>query len=191
MAMSPRMKFLLRNLLKGFIWLFIVLGLFLLFEEIVISKNPELWLERFYSKPLIIYMVYFASEFFFGIFPPELFMIWALHKGGTWHYVFNVAFFAVVSYLLAYLNFLIGQFFHKRVLFRYVRKKYFRDVWPLLNKYGLFLIIVAALTPVPWSATSLVVGSAGYPSRKFLFYAISRLIRYAVYGFIVFQTHHI
>lgn len=191
MVISPRIKFFLRNLLKGFVWLFIVLGLFLLFEEIVISKNPELWIQRFYARPFFIYLIYFGSEFFFGIFPPELFMIWALHKGGTWHYIFNVAFFAIVSYLLAYANFLIGQFFHKKVLFRYVRKKYFREGWLLIKKYGLFLIIVAALTPVPWSATSLLVGSAGYSSRKFLIYGISRIIRFAVYGFIVFQTHHL
>jgi membrane protein YqaA with SNARE-associated domain len=97
----------------------------------------------------------------------------------------------VVSYLLAYINFLIGQFLYNRVTFRYIRMKFLKKTWPLLKKYGIFLIIVAAMTPVPWSATSLLVGSAGYPSGKFLFYGISRLIRYAVYGFVVFQSHQI
>ena len=92
---------------------------------------------------------------------------------------------------MAYLNFLIGQFFYRRVTFRYFRAKYLKDTWPLLKKYGIFLIIVAALTPVPWSATSLLVGSAGYPSKKFLKYALVRILRFAVYGFIVFQTHQI
>lgn len=189
-VLSPRLKFLLRNLLKGFFWLFILLGLFLLFEEIVISKNPELWIERFYADPLIIYLIYFGSEFILGILPPELFMIWALHKGGVGNYILNVGFFALVSYAMGYLNFLIGQFLHKRVIFRYVRIKFLKDTWPMLKKYGIFLIIVAALTPVPWSAVSLLVGSSDYPSRKFLFYACSRLIRFAIYGFLVYQIHH-
>ena len=190
MTFSPRIKFLISNGIKGLIWLSVLIGAYLLFEEIVISKNPEIWVERFYSKPLIIYLVYFFSELFFGIFPPELFMIWALKKGGMIQYIFHVGFFAIVSYAMGYLNFLVGQFIYKRVLFRYIRRRFFRESWPQLKKYGLFLIIVAALTPLPWAAVSLLVGSAGYPSKKYLVYALSRILRFALYGFIVFQTHH-
>lgn len=190
MTISPRTKFLLINGIKGFIWLSALLAAYFLFEGIVISKNPDLWVKRFYSQPELIYLIYFFSELFFGIFPPELFMIWALNKGGLLQYVFNVGFFAVVSYALGYINFLIGQFLYKRVIFRYFRKRYFKESWIQLRKYGLFLIIVAALTPLPWAAVCLLVGSAGYPTKNFLIYALSRILRFAVYGFIVYQTHH-
>lgn len=175
----------------GLAWLAVLLGVFFLFNEIVISKDPDVWIERFYAKPEIIYMIYFASEFFFGIFPPELFMIWAYNKAGVGHYFMNVAFFAVVSYAMGYITFLIGQFLYKKVAFRFVRRRFFKEQWPLLRKYGLFLIIVAALTPVPWSGTSLLVGSAGYPSKKYLLFALFRIVRFAVYGYLVYQTHQI
>lgn len=191
MRLSSRMQFLLKNGLKGLAWLAILLVAYFFFEKIVISKDPDMWVERFYARPLIIYLIYIGSEFFFGIIPPELFMIWAVNKANIANYFFNLAFFGIVSYALGYLTFLIGRFMFKRVTFRYVRIKFLKQSWPQLRKYGLFIIIVAALTPLPWSAICLLVGSAGYPTPRFLRYALFRLLRFAVYGFIIFQTHQI
>ena len=167
------------------------IGAFFLFEEIVISKNPDAWVERFYGRPGIIYTIYFLSEFFFGIIPPELFMIWAINKADLPHYILNVGVFAGVSYIMGYLTFLIGQFLYNRVSFRYFRMKFLKQLWPLLRKYGIFLIIVAALTPLPWAGVSLLVGSAGYPTNRFLRYALFRILRFIIYGFIIYQTHQI
>ena len=191
MKLSPRIQFLLSNGLKGIVWLVVLLAAYFLFEEIVISRNPDVWIEKFYARPLIIYLIYSASEFFFGIIPPELFMIWAVNKADTLHYFYNLIFFAVVSYIMGYVTFLIGQFFYKRDFFKRFKKTLLKEQWPLLKKYGIFLIIVAALTPVPWAAVSLLVGSAGYPSKRYLKYALFRLLRFAVYGYIIFQTHQI
>lgn len=56
--------------------------------------------KNFYARPLVIYLIYFGSEFFFGIIPPELFMIWVLKKGGVINYTHTVAMFAAASYAL-------------------------------------------------------------------------------------------
>src|SRR5690606_3564245 len=143
------------------------------------------------ARPVVVYLIYIGSEFFFGIIPPELFMIWAVKKGSVAYYFLNLTFFGIASYLLGYLNFLIGKFLYKRVFFRYVRIKFLKTLWPQLKKYGIFLIIVAALTPLPWSATCLLVGSAGYPGERFLRYSLFRILRFAVYGYVIFQTHQI
>jgi membrane protein DedA with SNARE-associated domain len=189
MEENNRMKFLIKNGLKGIAWLAVLLLAYFLFDWLVISKNPDAWVERFYAKPIIVYSIYLGSEFFFGLFPPELFMIWAYNKSDTAHYILNVSFFAAVSYAMGYLTFLIGQFLHKRISFRYVRRKFLTQQAPLLKKYGLFMIIVAAMTPLPWSAVCLLVGSSGFSSGKFLKYALFRVLRFVIYGFIVFQSH--
>jgi len=191
MNISPRIKFLIRNGLKGIAWLVIILAVFYLFKDVIIEKNPEFWVKRIYGKPLVIYGTYLASEFFFGIIPPELFMLWAINKGSYLHYFFNILFFAGVSYAMGYFTFLIGQFLSRLKYFRFIRFKFLKESWKLLRKYGLFLIIVAAMTPIPWSAVSLVIGSAGYPSKKYLKYALFRILRFALYGYIIFQTHQI
>jgi membrane protein YqaA with SNARE-associated domain len=89
---------------------------------------------------------------------------------------------------MGYANFLIGQFLAGRTFFRIFSDRYLGKTLPLLRKYGMFLIIIAALTPVPWSASGLLVGSAGYPSGKFLLFSLSRIVRFAVYGFFVLQA---
>lgn len=189
MKLSPRIQFLLINGLKGFVWLLILLGAYFLFKEFVISHAPDEWMDKVYAKPMLVYLVYCISEFFFGIIPPELFMIWAINKDTIAHYFLNLAFFAGISYFMGYLTFLIGRFFYKRDGLKRFRNTLLKEQWPLLKKYGLFLIIVAALTPLPWAAISLLVGSAGYPSKRYLKYALFRFLRFAVYGYIIFQTH--
>ncbi len=189
MKISPRMQFLLKNGLKGLAWMAVLLGSYFLFKEFVVFENADVWVARFYARPYIIYAIYFASEFFFGIIPPELFMIWAIHKAGLMHYVLNIAFLAVVSYAMGYLTFLIGRWLYNRASFRWFRMRFLKELSPLIRKYGIFLIIVAALTPLPWAGTSLFVGSAGYPSGRYLRYALFRLLRFAIYGYVVYQTH--
>jgi len=168
-----------------------ILALYFLFKEVVLSHAPDEWVEQFYARPGIIYLIYGLSEFFFGIIPPEFFMIWAINKADALHYLINLAFFAGVSYTMGYLNFLIGQFFYKNETFKYLKRKILKDSVAMVKKYGIFLIIVAALTPLPWSAVSLLVGSAGYPSKRYLKYALFRFLRFAVYGYIIYQTHQI
>lgn len=189
MKLSARMQFLLKNGAKGVAWLLLLLAAYFLFKELVLSRAPDAWIDQVYARPMLVYLVYCFSEFFFGIFPPELFMIWAINKDTVAHYFINLAFFASVSYAMGYLTFLIGQAVHKRPTFRLFRIKFLKEMFPLLKKYGLFLIIIAALTPLPWAAISLLVGSAGYPSKKYLKYALFRFLRFAVYGYIIYQTH--
>ena len=191
MKISSRVRFLIRNGLKGLIWFAVLIIGYWLFRTTIFSQNPEYCLEQFYSQPGIIYIIYAGSELLFGIIPPELFMIWAVNKADVTHYWWNLGFFAIVSYAAGYVTFLLGQFIHKRVTFRYIRIRFFKNLWPKFRKYGLFLIIVAALTPLPWSAVSLLVGASGYPAQRFLRYALFRIVRFAVYGFIVYQTHQI
>lgn len=186
----PRAKFFLVNLLKGLIWLSLIIGAYVLFMELVYKDNPEYWIEKFYSRPLQIYGIYIFSEFCFGLFPPEIFMIWALHKGSTLHYVFNVLFFVGVSYVAGLTAFLLGKYLQRVLYYRYLQRKFFSRYLPLVRKYGIFLIIVAAATPLPYSATSLVVGASGFKTRIYLLAALSRIARYAIYGYIIYQTHH-
>ncbi len=189
MRLQKKFKFLFKNMLKGLLSLAVLAVLYLLAKEYITIDNQDIWLERFYSRPLLIYGIYIGSEIFFGLFPPEIFMLWAYFKGGTWHYVFNLIFFAGVSYGAGYLAFLVGRYLHKVVMFRFLGRKFFSKYWPLFRKYGSFLIITAALTPLPWSLISMLVGTTEYPMNKYLNFALFRLLRFVVYGLIVFQSH--
>ncbi|MGQ7869882.1 VTT domain-containing protein [Sunxiuqinia sp. sy24] len=189
MKLRIKFKFLFKNILKGLLWMAVLAALYLLAKEYVVADDHDIWLERFYSRPMLIYGIYIGSEVFFGLFPPEIFMLWAYFKGDVWHYVFNIMFFAGVSYAAGYLAFIIGRYLRKMVLFRFLGRKFFSKYWPLFRKYGSFLIITAALTPLPWSLISMLVGSTEYPMKKYLNFALFRILRFGIYGYIIFQSH--
>lgn len=189
MKLHFKFKFLFKNIIKGLLWMGFLIILYVLIKEHIIQENHEVWLEQSFSRPIAIYSIYLGSEVFFGILPPELFMLWAYHKGNLLHYIFNVLFFAGISYAAGYLAFIIGRYLRKIVLFRYFGRKLFRKYWPLFRKYGSFLIITAALTPLPWSAISMLVGSTEYSMKRYLYFALFRILRFIVYGYLIYQTH--
>lgn len=189
MNKNPKINFLLKNLLRGLIYTIIIAAIYLLFKKLFIENNEEVWLEHFYSNPTLVYLIYVGSEIFFGIIPPEFFMLWAYNKADLIHYVFNLAFFAGVSYGAGYLGFLIGRFLRKTVIFKYMGEKFLKNYWSLFRKYGSVLIIAAALTPLPWAAISILVGSTEYRMKRYLYFALFRILRFILYGYIIFQTH--
>lgn len=189
MTTRIKVRFLLKNLLRGVLYAAIIAIAYLLFKTYIIEENQQVWIERFYSQPLLIYLIYIGSEVFFGLFPPEFFMLWAFHKGDTLHYFLNLAFFAGVSYGAGYLAFLIGRYLRRVLIFRYMSRRFFSHYWPLFRKYGSVLIIAAALTPLPWAAISMLVGTTEYPMKRFIAFAFFRIFRFALYGYIIFQTH--
>lgn len=189
MINQSKTVFLLKNLGKALIYA-AVLGLaYYLFNEYIIAENREVWLEKFYSNPTLIYLIYIGSEIFFGLFPPEFFMLWAYHGGDLAHYILNLSFFAGVSYGAGYLTFLIGRFLRRTLIFRYMSRKFFMKYWPLFRKFGSVLIVAAALTPLPWALISMLVGSTEYQAKRYTYFALFRILRFIIYGFIIFQTH--
>ncbi|MFV0345929.1 MAG: hypothetical protein ACK5IQ_06735 [Bacteroidales bacterium] len=185
--MSENTKFLLKNALQGLLWMIIMFFFVYMALKWMPIETPS-WLLAHGNQPFYVYGVYILSEVFFGIIPPELFMIWATGFGRVGIYIANVALLATISYVAGYLAFLCGRYLNKVVTYRFIRKKYFAKYWPLVHKYGVFLIIVAALTPLPYSGTSLLIGATGCPQPKYLLYALTRFIRFAVYGLIVYQA---
>ena len=57
---------------------------------------------------------------------------------------------------------------------KYIIGKYERKI----NMYGGIAVVIAALTPLPFSATSAVVGAIGYQNSRYFLYALARFLRY-------------
>ncbi|MBN1180916.1 MAG: VTT domain-containing protein [Bacteroidales bacterium] len=184
---KEKYSFLFRNLLKGFIWLIIIVGGFIVLSKVI---NPDYtrWLEPLYSSPAKVYTVFCLSELLFGIFPPELFMLWALKYYEPSQYVFIIAVLTGISYAAGAIGYGFGRYLNTTKMYRYLRKVRLRKYENQLLKYGLYLIIVAALTPVPYSAICMLVGSVGYPVKKFFIYSGFRIVRFAVYSYFVWEA---
>ncbi len=179
--------FFLRNMGKGILWLVILIVAFAFIREnIDISFKEKL--EPFFDNTPLILTIYALSEFFFGIIPPELFMLWALRMGNFIDYGLYIFLFATISYLAGFVGYLFGAYLETTLYFRYVRKRFLGKYHSLLQKFGFFLILVSAMTPLPFSAISMLVGSLHYPMRRYLLWALSRFIRFTVYAIIIWEV---
>lgn len=188
--MSDREKFwfFVRNLGKGLLWLSLLIGGFILLKD-RIDLNYLQWLSPIYEEPFLVYLIYSTSELFFGIIPPEIFMIWSLRLGKLASYALNVGALAVISYVAGVLGYLIGNYLNHTRLYDYLQKNLFGHYERYFQRFGGFLIVVAALTPLPFSGVSMLVGSVEFPAKKYLLFASARFIRFAAYSYIVWQAN--
>ncbi len=186
-----RYRFFLKNLVRGLLWLAAIVALFILFQEHGFSNQFKEYLQPLYDKPLLMYLIYTLSEIFFGIIPPELFMIWGTKLGSILIYTEVIILLALISYSAGVIGFLFGKFLNRTLFFRFARRKYFEKYQKLLHRYGFFLLIVASLTPVPFSAICMLVGASSYPARKFFLYTLFRFLRFGVYSVVIWQSQGI
>jgi len=180
--------FLFQNLAKGFLWLGLLIIAFMFFKKNV-SVDYLDWLSPVYERPLLVYLIYAGSEILFGIIPPEIFMIWALQQGKLLTYVQIIMLLAVLSYLAGILGFLAGRYFHNTQFFKLLKDKIFGKYDVYLYRFGAFIIIVAALTPLPFSGVSMLIGSVDFPFKKYLIFAMARFIRFLAYSIVIWQAN--
>jgi membrane protein DedA with SNARE-associated domain len=184
---KDRANFLFRNLLKGLLWFAILLIIYILLKDRVVI-HPESWLGRVSDNILAVYLIFLASEVIFGIIPPEVFMAWAAEPGDAIYYIYTVTFLAFISYGAGVLGYWFGRFINKAVFYRYARIKFFNQYEVFFRRFGGFLIFVAAVTPLPYSAVCLMVGSVKFNFKSFLLISLTRFLRFGVYSYILWQA---
>ncbi|HAA12558.1 MAG TPA: hypothetical protein DCE41_13020 [Cytophagales bacterium] len=185
---SERTRFLVKNLLRGLLSLVILVVGFVLFKKYV-DLDFTAWLQPLYDNPAWVYLIYTISEIMVGIIPPELFFMWALNTGSAVEYAGIVAALAALSYVAGLIGYWVGNRFSRRRFFRIIRVRFIRRYERYFDTFGAFLIIVAALTPLPFSGIAMLVGSVGFNFRKYCLYASIRFVRYAAYSFIIWEAN--
>ncbi len=169
------------------VWFAALILIFIAARE-YLNLNPA-WIEALYDRPELIYSIFIFSEVIFGIIPPELFMIWSFEGGITDSYTVNVLFLSILSYAAGVLGYYIGSSCRVMPIFQSVEEKYLHKYKAELKRYGGFLVIAAALTPLPFSAVAMAVGVFKYPFKYYLLYSLTRFLRFGVYGFILWLSH--
>ncbi|HHP7242282.1 MAG TPA: VTT domain-containing protein [Cyclobacteriaceae bacterium] len=186
--MDDKTRFLITNLIKGLAWLAVLIGLLIYAKNKLNFDFFEL-ISPISEKPFLIFSIFFASEVVFGIIPPEIFMFWSLRNGLVSHYVGNIITLSVLSYISGYIGFFIGSYLNQTRLYRILKINFLGKYERLLNKYGGFLLIVAALTPLPFSGICMLIGAVKYPIRKFFTFTLFRFLRFIVYSYIIWEAN--
>lgn len=188
MSRKEETSFFLRNLFRGIIWLTV-----LVVAYILIKRNVEIdyinVIQPLWDKPVLIYGIFTASEILIGIIPPEIFMMLSAERNILTDYVSSIIILSFISYLAGFAGYWIGIYFNHTKYYRFLKRRFFGKYEKYLNKFGVFLIIVASLTPLPFSGIAMLVGSVRYPMKKYLIYSSFRFLRFAAYSYIIWQAH--
>ena len=175
------------NLLRGFAFLAVLVLGFIFFKRNMDVESIA-WLEPLYTRPRLMFLIYTASEVLFGIIPPELFMIWATSYESLDTYIAILIGLMMISYAAGWFAYWVGKRFRYSSWYRLLKRKYLRKYELYLQEYGSFLIVVASITPLPFAGICMLVGSVDYPTKKFAFYSLFRLLRFIVYASIIWEA---
>lgn len=187
MAGNARTVFFVKNLTRGLLWLGAIIVAFILFNHYV-DIETSAYLMSLGDNPGIIFLIYFLSEIIVGIIPPEMFMMWSLELTQGRNYILDVSLLASISYLAGTSTYYFGRYFHQTVPYRYLRRRYLQKFEGKVQQFGGFLLFVAAITPVPYSGICMLMGAVNYSQRNFFLITIFRLVRFAVYGYIMWKA---
>ena len=185
---THKTTFLLKNLIKGLFWLGVLVISYVIIEK-YFGFDLKVFLGPLYDNNLVIYFIFLASELIFGIIPPEFFMLWAANKNLWPLYLQHVTALMFISYLAGIIGYLIGAKFGETKFYRLLKRNRLRQFEKHFRQFGGFLVVVAALTPIPFSGICMLMGSVKYNFKKFIWISMSRFIRFFLYAAIVWEAN--
>lgn len=174
--------------IRRYIWR--LLWTLTVFSTILYAVHAYLWdvetitdyfLGRF-SAP-VLYLSFFLSESIMGLLPPDLFILWAQSLAHPYQ---AIAFLALLSYLGGVVSWWEGRFLRRwpwlqrKILTRY--GNYLAEI----RRYGTLLIVLSAMTPLPFSPISVVAGLSDFSLTKYALAALVRFVRFFVYAVLFF-----
>lgn len=183
---DSKASFLLKNLAKGLAWFAVIIIAYVLVQEELNVYREQI--NRVGDNMLLLLSIFTVSEVVFGILPPEIFMLIWKTKGDPVVYTINLTILTFISYAAGIAGYWIGYRFSKTGLYKRVHERWLAPYDQKLKRYGGFLVIVGAVTPVPFSATCMLAGSVRLPFRQFLLITITRIVRFAFYGTLVWVS---
>ncbi|OIQ37113.1 MAG: short-chain dehydrogenase [Bacteroidetes bacterium MedPE-SWsnd-G1] len=136
-------------------------------------------------SPAVILSVFFVSESFLGLVPPEIFIAWA---GKSSHPMLYLTLLAILSYTGGIISFFIGKSISKLPsVYNYLEVKMEKHI-KMIRKWGGFLIVVGALLPIPFSITSIAAGIINYKFRNYILFGLLRFVRFYLYALVIFNV---
>ncbi len=176
--------FLIKNLIKTVVIIaLIVVGIIYLNKILDLEKILKQYVQTG-SRPFVFGLFLF-SESFLSWLPPEIFMAWA--QQFEYEYLY-ITILAAISYIGGINAYYIGIWIqHFPRIKKWITVKNAK-IFTMIRKWGGFLIVFAAIFPLPYALTCTVAGMVDYPLKRLLLYGLTRFLRFYVYAFAVFKA---
>jgi membrane protein YqaA with SNARE-associated domain len=134
---------------------------------------------------VFVIVVFFISESFLGMIPPDLFVIWTAKFSAPF---MSLLMLGVLSYAGGAVSYYIGNRLSKTRKIREYSERALDRYIKMVRKWGGAFIVISSLFPYsPFSIVVIAVSLLKYPFRLYLFFGLSRIIRFIVQG--IFYLH--
>lgn len=164
--------------------LLVIAGLWLINKFVFDFNEFFVTITSTYS-PITILAVFFASESFLGLVPPEIFIAWSNKTASP---IFYLTLLAILSYLGGIVSYIIGRAVSRMpAVYEYFEVKMQKHV-NMVRKWGGFIIIVGALLPLPFAISSMAAGLIHYRFNYYLLFGLLRFVRFYLYAAVIFNV---
>jgi membrane protein YqaA with SNARE-associated domain len=178
-------KFIWNNTKKALIPLTIIIAILLYINYKVMSINEMMLYITNHFSDITIFSIFFASESFLGLLPPDIFIAWTKSTQSPLLYL---ALLAVLSYLGGVIAYFMGRSLLLIPLINeYFEGKMIKHI-KNMQKWGGFLIAVGALLPLPFAMACLAAGMINFSKKHFFIFASLRVFRFVIYGFAIYSA---
>jgi len=134
--------------------------------------------ERF--PDILVFAVFFLSESFLGMIPPDLFVIWTSKFNNP---LLILTVLGVLSYIGGVISYLIGYWLLKRKRIKSFSERVLDKYINMVRKWGGAFIVISALFPFsPFSLIVIAISLFKYPFRMYLLFGLSRIARFVIQG---------
>lgn len=177
--------FLRSNLLKLGASIIIILGLFYVIDHYIINLDEAMaWVTEILS-PIGVVSLFFISEVSIGFITPELLIVWADETvSPRW----TLVLLATLSYGAGIVSYFLGRYWATRKVVRERILERHAQTMEQLRRFGGLLIILAALTPLPYPIVCQLCGMNKYPFKYFVWITLVRFLRFGLYGALLFSA---
>lgn len=131
-----------------------------------------------------VFVIFAISESILGLLPPDFFIIWC--KQFPQPYL-AVTLLAVLSYGGGIAAFATGRLLRKNKRVEKLIEKRFTNNMKSIRKWGGLFVVIAALFPLPYAITCLLVGISTYNFKTFLWVSLTRIPRFHIYAYFFFE----
>ncbi len=186
MAKDPEyFRFVIKNTIRGLVYFSVMVALFIIIK-LWMPENWKAILAPITDSPALVYLVFFGSETFFGIIPPEFFIMWAV-KSPLDIYILQVTLFSLLSFMGAFIAFFVGKKIKNGGFYDRLLQSRFSKYVGYYQRYGGVIIILSGLTPLPFATISLISATLGFKFSRYCLFALTRFIRFLIYGYVFWQ----
>tara|TARA_R110002049_G_scaffold246382_2_gene420461 strand:+ start:2428 stop:3054 length:627 start_codon:yes stop_codon:yes gene_type:complete len=161
----------------------LVIGLLALNKYVIdVDEVMQAMFANFSDTAILTFFT--LSEIILGLVPPDLFIVWA---GGKENPYTILLLLAVLSYSGGMIAYFIGRYIGKIHKVQKFIQHRFLEHFDMIRKWGGFVVIFAALFPLPFSPVCMTAGMVRYPFPLLLLFGLTRFARYYIYAAALFN----